>query len=66
MRADKNVNPRVVLTTSDKKKNALNYKGILKRQLLLVNSELGCSWLRDNSYSDWVFYCNSIKSDKNK
>lgn len=39
MLADKNVNPRVVLTTSDKKKKpALNYKGILKRQLLLVNS----------------------------
>lgn len=39
MLADKNVNPQVVLTTSDKKKHAaLNYKGILKRQLLLVNS----------------------------
>lgn len=56
MLADKNVNPRVVLTTSDKKNPALNYKGILKRQLLLVNSKLGCSKLRDNSYSDWALF----------
>jgi len=57
MLADKNLNPQVVLTTSDKKKRpALNYKGILNRQLLLVNSELGCYWLRDNSYPDWFFF----------
>lgn len=40
MLADKNVNPRVVSTTSDKKHPALNYKGILKRQLLLVKASL--------------------------
>lgn len=56
MLADKNVNPRVVLTTSDKKTPALNYKGILKRQLLPVNSKLGCSRLRDIFYSDWAFF----------